>query len=307
MPSVRLLRESIGTLTKTSSTVVSLAPSMITIGGQQYSTATLYCNIGVLGYSGLEAAVQGWKLYYVYAVVYQGSVVLVGSTSSSGPTGITAYKLVGYFDTTGIVLGSTTINGASNSVQGSVGDIKAAHMTEAQFVAANGPGWILADGRSVSGSAWATLASLSSAPDARGVALRGKNNGRSSAAGDADGERLLGSSQGDSFGSHNHGGGDHKHVVNSHNHGGGSHKHTWKGYNNTDGSGTGEQHRSRYEISGDPEEDATRMSGNILDSESPGTGGPTNDVGAGITIIAPNGGNETRMRNIAVNYFIKVN
>lgn len=59
-----------------------------------------------------------------------------------------------------------------------IGAIQSALLTEAQFQAQFGSGWILADGRSVLGSKYETITGRSSIPDLRGVVLRGKNNGR---------------------------------------------------------------------------------------------------------------------------------
>lgn len=60
-----------------------------------------------------------------------------------------------------------------------IGVIASAMLTEAQFQALNGASWILADGRSVDGSSYAVMTGQTSVPDLRGMVLRGKNNGRS--------------------------------------------------------------------------------------------------------------------------------
>lgn len=59
-----------------------------------------------------------------------------------------------------------------------IGAIQSAFLTETQFQGQFGTGWILADGRSVTGSRYASLTGSASVPDLRGVVLRGKNNGR---------------------------------------------------------------------------------------------------------------------------------
>lgn len=84
-----------------------------------------------------------------------------------------------------------------------VGTVVTSMLTETQYRAIAGTGWILADGRSVAGSAYATLTGQSNAPDLRGVFLRGKNNGRGSG-GNAGGDLALGAYQADAFGSHAH-------------------------------------------------------------------------------------------------------
>jgi hypothetical protein len=78
---------------------------------------------------------------------------------------------------------------------GGVGSYMTSDLTEVQFQNLHGPGWILADGRSVAGSKYATVKGVSAVPDARGQTLRGKNNGRTDASRDLEGERALGSSQ----------------------------------------------------------------------------------------------------------------
>jgi hypothetical protein len=271
MPSIRQ-NEIIGTLTKTSSTTVSLSSSRLNIGAVQYSVSSLFCSTSVVGPGGVESAVEPWKLYYVYAVVTTlGRVVqLIASTSATGPVGYPAYRLIGYFDT---VAGSS-INGAGNFVQGSIGDIKSAHMTESQFIAVNGPGWILADGRNVAGSAWATLQGATTIPDARGQVLRGKNNGRSDGAQNPDGDSALGAYQSDTYASHKHG------ITLSHEVNGGKDASGWPA---TDASGPV-----------------------IFHDEFQPSGASSQTNGAG-TPLHNSGGNETRMKNITVNHFIKVN
>lgn len=76
--------------------------------------------------------------------------------------------------------------------------------TEAQFQGMNGTGWILADGRSVTGSAYATLTGNSTVPDFRGITRRAKNNGRSDGTEDESGDHTLGSYQGPRLQGHNH-------------------------------------------------------------------------------------------------------
>lgn len=81
-------------------------------------------------------------------------------------------------------------------------------LTEAQFQTENGnpspEKWVLADGRSVVGSAYEALGLGSTIPDLRGVYIRGKNNGRSGSTGNPDGDLALGTYQSDQFQSHSH-------------------------------------------------------------------------------------------------------
>lgn len=74
----------------------------------------------------------------------------------------------------------------------SLGSIKESMLTEAQFQAQHGTGWVLMDGRDVTGSAYATLTGNTTLPDARGQFLRGKNNGRSDGQQNPDGDMALG-------------------------------------------------------------------------------------------------------------------
>lgn len=150
---------------------------------------------------------------------------------------------------------------------GHIGDVKSAMLSLAQFQVLNGSNWILADGSSAAGTAWASITGLATIPDLRGIILRGKNNGRSDGNQDPDGERVLGSFQTHAFESHNHGGGDHLHNV-------------------PFGPGTF----------------GSSSGANTYRSDA-GTHN-TNSSGA---VIATQGSNETRMKNVTVNHFIKVN
>jgi hypothetical protein len=92
-----------------------------------------------------------------------------------------------------------------------IGDIVASLLAEAQFQAARGQGWVLADGRSAAGSMYQTVTGQSAIPDLRGVFLRGRNDGGSAAGVRNDGKQNpdpilpLGGYQADMFASHNHG------------------------------------------------------------------------------------------------------
>ena len=122
-------------------------------------------------------------------------------------------------------------------------------------------------------------------PDLRGEFLRGLDDGRG-----IDINRKLGSFQSGQNQSHSH-------VVNSHNHGGGDHVHYFGvksgGYDNAmwhhnggtpGGSDSGPNSTSSTWSS-------AQTGYTVVGSESPGTN--------------TSGGNESRPRNIAVNYFIK--
>ena len=76
-----------------------------------------------------------------------------------------------------------------------VGMVVYADLTEVQFQALNGTGWILADGRNVAGSTYSTVTGNATVSDLRGVTIRSKNNGRADGNQDPAGERALGSFQ----------------------------------------------------------------------------------------------------------------
>jgi hypothetical protein len=64
------------------------------------------------------------------------------------------------------------LNGGSSRDSGKVGDVMHSMLTEEQFIAENGSGWILADGRSVVGTRYHTITGNANIPDARGRYLR---------------------------------------------------------------------------------------------------------------------------------------
>lgn len=146
-------------------------------------------------------------------------------------------------------------------------------LTEAQFQAANGSGWILADGRSVSGSRYATLTGNSTVPDCRGEFIRGLDNGRG-----VDSGRVKGSAQANATAPNGLA------TVN-----GGAHIHSAAGYNSNASAGNGTYPASMNSHS------ATNMSiSNMVDS-------------GGTHSHSITGDSETRPRNIAMNIFIKIN
>ena len=155
----------------------------------------------------------------------------------------------------------------------SVGDVRSSFLSEAQFQSLNGTNWILSDGRSVTGSAFHTVTGLTTVPDCRGVGLRGKNNGRSDGNQDVAGERALGSFQMDALQGHMH---DAQVTINT---------------------GTGV-----------PDNDSLAQgNGNNSGGSSSNTG-----VKGMRTSTTPNYGTvrpaaETRVKNIAVNFFVRIN
>ena len=116
------------------------------------------------------------------------------------------------FDVSGAGLSlSVTDNSVANRTEikyqmnmGFIGQMLQSMLTEAQMQSLYGTGWILADGRSVVGSTYASVTGASVVPDARGVFLRGKNNGRSDGKENPGGDFALGTYQEDGNKSHNH-------------------------------------------------------------------------------------------------------
>ena len=85
-----------------------------------------------------------------------------------------------------------------------VGDIQQSMLTEAQIQTEYGTGWVLMDGRDVTGSSYATITGNTTLPDARGQFLRGKNNGRVDGQENPDGDSTLGLQQTDKAQGHTH-------------------------------------------------------------------------------------------------------
>lgn len=187
--------DSIGALSKVNATTVELAASLITIGGLQYDTGTLSLSTLLTGVGGLDAGpVQNNKVYNVFAILSSEEPVLIASLSSA-PSGYTVYTKVGAFNSSGV----GDINGASEKDQGKVGDIIHSMLTEEQFILENGGGWVLADGRDVTGSKYATVTGNTTVPDMRGQFLRGKNNTRSDGQENPDGDVALGNQANDAM------------------------------------------------------------------------------------------------------------
>lgn len=91
----KLFEDKIGTLTNTGANI-TLGPSRLTIGGQQYST-----NSNLIIAADLSAANTRFQ---VYATLNAGAVQLVISQNenSTGPTGHSTWKLVGSYYTNGL-------------------------------------------------------------------------------------------------------------------------------------------------------------------------------------------------------------
>ena len=192
--------EDIKDLTKASQTTIDWAAgSNLRIGGQAYNvTSVLTLDTATDIDTG---SIVSDTIYYVYAVVVAGTVSLKYSLSDSAPTGYSAYRLIGSFGTDDV----SEISGTSNKDQGKVGDVIHSMLTEEQFIAENGAGWVLADGRDVTGSKYATVTGNTTVPDMRGQFLRGKDHGRHLIDGRGNPDDLnLGVSTEDKFEDHKH-------------------------------------------------------------------------------------------------------
>lgn len=97
-----------------------------------------------------------------------------------------------------------SLNWLENAAQkGPIGEIRQAMLTEAQFQTLNGTGWVLADGRSVTGTLYETLTGFSTIPDLRGMFLRNQQGTRA-VGGNPDGNLPLGTYTVDDVASHTH-------------------------------------------------------------------------------------------------------
>lgn len=261
--------ETIGQVTKISSTQLTIGASNIIIGGQQYSSSLITISTATSGLNGIDTGIVAANQFYYVFLVKSGTTVGGVISLSTTPAGFSAYRLVGQCTTETATTDLVTANGVTAD-SAPIGQIVSAMLTEQQFRAVHGSGWILADGRStgVAASKYGTVTGASSVPDLRGMVLRGKNNARSDGKENPDGDSALGTYQAHQFSSHSHGGGNHNHSYG-----------TFTGITGSVGGGPG------------------IYAGSSVTANTGGSG----------AIIASEGGNETRMRNVTVNHFIKIN
>lgn len=157
----------------------------------------------------------------------------------------------------------------------SIGSVKQSMLDEATFQSIHGTGWVLMDGRDVTGSDYDTIVFGGiggNIPDARGQFLRGKNNTRSDGNEDPDGERGLGDFQVDKLQGHRH--------------------EMWVDNDLGAGFTNGGQRLHRADA---PRTGAAGTGDYIRALTPDGTNG------------TPRPGIETRPKNIAINIFIKIN
>jgi len=83
------------------------------------------------------------------------------------------------------------------------GEVVASMLDEAFFQSVYGPDWVLADGRTVTGTWYEELVSAN-VPDLRGLFLRGRNYDRSKASGNAEGDLVMGTFQAFQVARHSH-------------------------------------------------------------------------------------------------------
>lgn len=89
-----------------------------------------------------------------------------------------------------------------------VGSIDPSDLTEAQYQGQRGTGWILSDGRNIAGSRYGVLTGNITVPDMRGMFIRMKDFSLAVSPNitgrNPDGNLAIGSYQGDQYNSHNH-------------------------------------------------------------------------------------------------------
>lgn len=90
------------------------------------------------------------------------------------------------------------------SDQYAVGEIFESMLTEVQLQAILGSGYVLCDGRDVTGSKYEEITSSPFIPDARGIFLRNQQGSRSDGVGNVDGNLPIGTLQTDSVVEHSH-------------------------------------------------------------------------------------------------------
>lgn len=92
-----LRRDSIGEITRPTTTTIAMAASRVTIGGRQYlNESGVTLSSGTVGFNGLDAGGLGNRqIWYVYAVVQNGLLGLVASMSDVAPAGFLVSKWTG--------------------------------------------------------------------------------------------------------------------------------------------------------------------------------------------------------------------
>ena len=299
--------EFIGSITKLGATQISIAASNVIIGGQQHNTSAITVSTNGAGLNGLDTGtIAANQFYYIFLVksgLSVGGVISLNST----PTGFSAYKLVGQCTTQSA---STSLEAANNAIVDAtpIGQIMSAMLTEAQFRAIHGPGWILADGRTtgVASSKYGLLTAATSVPDLRGMVLRGKNNSRADGSQDPGGERGLGSFQGQATAKN----GLTASASSSQANVTGAYSQFQHDHDVTVSNVSVSDANSGYlTAGGDNVGNGQSVNDSIITANSFTWNGNFSASGTADaqTITIGAGDAETRMRNVAVNHFIKIN
>lgn len=159
---------------------------------------------------------------------------------------------------------------SGNLVQTPIGSVVMSPLSEPEFSSQpGGINYFLCDGRTAAGTQYQTLFGKSAVPDMRDMFVRGKNNGRSDAYTNPEGEQLLESPHSDWYGYHSH---NFATVQDDGN--------NFTGFPNNNNFGVFKDNGGRV------------------------VWGPSPPFAAG---VVPNGFDETRPRHIIMNYFIRVN
>ncbi len=231
----------------------------------------------------------------VYARAYINDVLASSSSMPSGPLHSSSGSLwiggqrnslsnayfIGSIDEVRITAIAKSFGGGNNGVP--VGTVIASLLTETQIQNNFGGAWVLADGRTVTGSRYAILTGATSVPDLRGLFLRGKNNGRADGKQNPDWDFALGVYQADGITNHGHAVTDPGHL------------HQLPTWNAVAGGGH-EVGYGNYGMDWSPYEASASATTGV-------TIGNTSAQGAASGSIAA----DTRPRNATVNYFIRVN
>ena len=175
----------------------------------------------------------------------------------------------------------------------SIGDVKYSYLSEAQFVAENGLGWVLDDGRSIVGSKLHQKYGFTTTSDARGMFLRAANNNRTGTYADPGGNRAAGSIQGHAFQTHTH-------IQDSHNHTQNPHTHLYSVYNGGFTGWGASAYQNNTAVVGTQ---GGMTSATATNNATTATNQSQSATGAASEPTAA----ETRPVNMAFNVFVKIN
>jgi len=193
----RIGEDRIGEIEVASATTLSIAKSLVTTGGQQVVIPDKVIDAATTGLNGLDVgSLANSEIYYIYAVrsgAFRGYVL---SLDGESPAGFTVFSRIGQASTNGS--GEFAAAAQEFKEDFEIGHIISAMLDEQTFRGIHGPGWVLSRGQSVVGSRYNELTGQTAVPDLRGMALRGKNNGRNDGNEDLAGELALGTYENDS-------------------------------------------------------------------------------------------------------------